>query len=115
MPAYSLNCPECRTTLKSSKPIPAGTVLDCPKCGLLVLGGGGALAWWLLSGGGDEPLAYVPPDSQIVVGIDGPALFNPSLGPKIEELLNSPALGPFAKYKQDTQAQARDLFRRVVI
>src|SRR5579862_8508882 len=32
MPAYSITCPECRATLKSSKPVPAGQVLECPKC-----------------------------------------------------------------------------------
>jgi hypothetical protein len=217
MPVYSISCPECRTTLKSSKPIPAGKVLDCPKCGVmfaapapkpkreeveviedveviddvdviedvevvdddtpakpaarrtparpgakpagrkptvgveavdddederprskfkskrksgsnnglliglvaaglvLVLGGGGALAWWLLSGAGDEPLAYLAADSNIIVGIDGQALLNSQLGPKIEELLNSPALGPLGKYKADVQAQNRDLFQQIVI
>lgn len=32
MPAFSVNCPECRASLKSSKQIPPGTPLECPKC-----------------------------------------------------------------------------------
>src|SRR5439155_16072881 len=35
MPAHTVKCPECRTTLKSSKPIPAGKLLTCPKCDVL--------------------------------------------------------------------------------
>jgi hypothetical protein len=220
MPAYSLNCPECRTTLKSARPIPAGKLLECPKCQvlfaapapkpkprpkdddviedvevvddveviedvevveeaparrgagraappkpartarkaaadpgfevvddededdqpkrrprpkrksggnkglviglvaaavLLVLGAGGGLAYWLMSGGSDDPIAYVPADSQIVFGADGQALLNSSFGPQLEQLLNSPVLAQFTKYKQDTKAQNRDLFQRVVV
>jgi hypothetical protein len=32
MPAYSVTCPECRTNLKSGRPIAPGTPLECPKC-----------------------------------------------------------------------------------
>lgn len=35
MPVYNLTCPECRATLRTGKPIVAGTVLDCPKCGVM--------------------------------------------------------------------------------
>lgn len=35
MSVFNLTCPECKTTLKTAKPIPAGTVLDCPKCGVM--------------------------------------------------------------------------------
>ena len=36
MPAiFTVKCPECRTTLKSSRPIPAGKLLTCPKCDVL--------------------------------------------------------------------------------
>src|SRR5690349_18665285 len=36
MPAtYTIHCPECRTPLKSSRPIPAGKLLECPKCQVL--------------------------------------------------------------------------------
>jgi hypothetical protein len=82
---------------------------------LLVLGGAGGLAWWLLSGGSDDPMAYVPADSQFVIGVDGQALLNSSFGPQLEQLLNSPAVAPLVKYKQDTKAQNRDLFQRIVV
>ena len=32
MAVFSVTCKECRTILKSPKPIPAGAVLTCPKC-----------------------------------------------------------------------------------
>ena len=55
-----------------------------------VVGGLGYLAYWLLSGGGDEPLAYLPPDCQVVGGMDGAAILASPLGAKIDEFLNSP-------------------------
>jgi hypothetical protein len=214
MPAHTVKCPECRTTLKSSRPIPVGKLLTCPKCdvlfaapkpvlkadvieevevvedvdviedvevleddapprkparkpaaaaqpsrvnagievveddedeprpkakkivprpkrksggggakvvlivsaavlGLAVLGGAAWLAFWLL-GGGDEPLAYLPPDSPIVFGIDGKAIFESSLGAQLEPLLNNPN-SPLAKVKQATNAQPRDLLQRIVV
>jgi hypothetical protein len=215
MPAHTVKCPECLTKLKSSRPIPVGKLLTCPKCdvlfaapkpvleadvveevdvvedvdviedvevldddapprkpsrkpavavkpsrvnagievvqddddeeprssrkkaaprpkrksggggakvvlivsaavlGLAVLGGAAWLAFWLL-GGGDEPLAYLPPDTPIVFGIDGKAIFESSLGAQLEPLLNSP-MSPFAKIKQATNAQPRDLLQRIVV
>lgn len=214
MPAHTVKCPECRTSLKSKRPIPVGKLLTCPKCdvlfaapkpvleaevieevdvvedvdviedvevldddapptrkparkpaaavkpsrvnagievveddedeprparkklaprpkrksgggakvvlivsaavlGLALLGGAAWLAIWLL-GGGDEPLAYLPPDSPIVFGIDGKAIFESSLGAQLEPLLNSP-VSPFAKIKQATNAQPRDLLQRIVV
>jgi hypothetical protein len=230
MPAYSVTCPECRTNLKSGRPIAPGTPLECPKCqvmfaapkprpaarpapmvqprhrdevvddveviddvdviddvevidevevvddaparrrngaparrrpasadfevvdddedddfddrprkkfkskkkkgsnaGLMIalvvvgvvvlLGGAGFGLYYLFGGGGaDDPMAYVPADSQFVVGIDGAALLNSSFGPKIEALLSNPAFGgEFAKYKQETKATTKDLFHRIVI
>jgi hypothetical protein len=35
MPAHTVKCPECRTSLKSSRPIPPGKLLTCPKCDVL--------------------------------------------------------------------------------
>src|SRR5262245_5887311 len=35
MPVYSITCPDCKTALKTSKPIPQNTILDCPKCGVM--------------------------------------------------------------------------------
>lgn len=32
MSAFAIPCPECKAVLRSAKPIPAGTVLTCPKC-----------------------------------------------------------------------------------
>lgn len=210
MSVHTVKCPECRTSLKSSRPIPVGKLLTCPKCdvlfaapkpvldvdvveevdvvedvevvddsaptrkpsrkpaataqpsrvnagievvedeeedtpraskkkaalrpkrksggggakvvaiisvavlGLALLGGGVWLAIWLLGGGGDEPLAYLPPESPIVFGIDGKAIFESPLGSQLEPLLNNPT-SPFAKVKQATNAQPRDLLQRIVV
>ncbi len=35
MPVFSVTCNECRATLKSSKPIPPGKTITCPKCGVM--------------------------------------------------------------------------------
>lgn len=35
MSLFNIACPECKTTLKSSKPIPAGKVITCPKCSVM--------------------------------------------------------------------------------
>ena len=217
MPAHTVKCPECRTNLKSSRPIPVGKLLTCPKCdvlfaapkpvldaevieevevvedvdviedvevldddtpprkparkpaaavkpsrvnagievveddeddeprpslkkpaprpkrksggggakvvlivsaavlGLAVLGGAAWLAFWLLGGGGDEPLAYVPADSTLVIGVDGQALLSSPFGANIEQALNSPLAGPFARYKQETNTPPRELFQKVVV
>ncbi|MFL5331210.1 MAG: hypothetical protein ACJ8C4_20145 [Gemmataceae bacterium] len=32
MAVFSVTCPECKATLKSPKPIPAGKAITCPKC-----------------------------------------------------------------------------------
>ena len=32
---YTLVCPECRKTLTSRRPVPAGTVVTCPKCDVM--------------------------------------------------------------------------------
>jgi hypothetical protein len=216
MPAHTVKCPECRTTLKSRRPIPVGKLLTCPKCdvlfaapkpvldvdvveevdvvedvdviedvevvdesapsrkparkpasaaqtsrvnagievveddeddkprlskkkaalrpkrksggggakvvaiiaasvlGLAVLGGGVWLAFYLFGGGGDEPLAYLPPESPIVFGIDGKAILESPLGAQLEPFLNSP-MSPMAKVKQATNGQPRDLLQRIVV
>jgi hypothetical protein len=33
--SFNIACPECKTTLKSSKPIAAGKIITCPKCSVM--------------------------------------------------------------------------------
>jgi hypothetical protein len=84
---------------------------------VVLLGGSGAVIWWLLRGGGaDDPMAYVPADSQFVLNVDCDALLKSSYGARIEQMLDSPAVGAeFTKYKQDSKARNRDLFYRLVV
>ncbi len=35
MSVFSIACPECKATLKSSKPIAAGKIVTCPKCSVM--------------------------------------------------------------------------------
>jgi hypothetical protein len=216
MPAHTVKCPECRTTLKSSRPIPVGKLLTCPKCdvlfaapkpvldaevveeveivedvdviedvevldddapprkparkpaaaaqrsrvnagievveddeddeprparkkaalrpkrksggggakvvmivsaavlGLALLGGAAWLAIWLLGGGGDEPLAYIPAESQVVVSADMNALWQTPVVPLLDPLLSNPQ-SPVAKLKSATNASTRDVCQRLVV
>lgn len=214
MPAHTVKCPECRTKLKSSRPIPVGKLLTCPKCdvlfaapkpvidarviedvevvedvdvieevevlddapprkparkpaaalkpsrvnagievveddedeeprssrkkpaprpkrksggsgakvvlivsaavlGLAVLGGAAWLAFSLL-GGGDEPLAYLPAESQIVISADMNQLWASPVGQTLDPLLSNPQF-QVAKLKQATNASTRDVLQRVVL
>lgn len=39
MTVYALSCPNCQVSIRSSKPIPEGTKLTCPKCATVFLSG----------------------------------------------------------------------------
>ena len=55
---------------------------------LVVLGGAGGLAYWLLAGGaGEEPLAYLPADTQIVAGVNFGSLIKevPAIGQQVDQ------------------------------
>jgi hypothetical protein len=109
--------PRKKFKAKKKKGSNAGLVIALVAVGVVVvLGGAGFGLYFLLSGGGaDDPMAYVPANSTMVIGVDGAAILNSSFGPKIEELLNNPALAPLAKYKQDTKSTNKELFQRIVV
>ena len=35
MSVFAIDCPECKATLRSSKPVPTGKVVTCPKCSVM--------------------------------------------------------------------------------
>src|SRR5207245_5369762 len=88
-------------------------IVSAAVLGLAVLGGGVWLAFWLL-GGGDEPLAYIPAESQIVVSVDVNALWQTPVMPLLDPVLSNPQ-SPFAKLKQATNASTRDVCQRLVV
>jgi hypothetical protein len=91
-------------------------------CFLLLVGSAaGGLYWYLNAGrnrgtGNEDPLAYVLPDSSLVMGLDVPALMKePQLARRIEEQLNRQA-GPdfFTNVKKETGLEMADLCERTL-
>jgi hypothetical protein len=88
----------------------------------LVVGGIGVYFIWFAGvnrGGGDEdPLAYAPPGTEVVIGIDVATLMSdPGLGPQVEQAMREQAkAGDFLdSCKKETGLEARDLFAKSVI
>lgn len=99
-----------RSRKKSGK---SGVLVGVLAGGVLLLGGGGALAWWLLSGGGDEPLAYLPSNSQMAGGANIKAILDSPMATSAAALLGSPAM-PFGRLVNATGAPMRDGLDQVV-
>jgi hypothetical protein len=89
---------------------------------LLLLAGGAAGAYWYLnrdrnSSKIDDPLVYVPADSQFVMGLDFGAVMNqPTLAAMVEKAAKGNAAGNFLEQaKKETGLELKDLWSTIVI
>src|SRR5438270_73240 len=112
MPVHTVKCPECRTTLKSSRPIPAGKLLTCPKCDVLFA----APKPVVLDAEVIEEVEVVEDVDVIedVEVVDVNALWQTPVMPLLDPVLSNPQ-SPFAKLKQATNASTRDVCQRLVV
>lgn len=185
MAAFSIKCPECVATLKSSKPVPAGKSITCPKCdvifkapaaeapvaefeviedefdqveivdeltaakeakagtavkrrrpkqqfkkksnpwpiilavvggliGVCALGVGGYFAYkFVTTTRTGEPIAYIPENAPMIIGVDLAQLMSDSkIGPMIDGALKS--IPPLSKYLADTNTDVRSSLDKLV-
>lgn len=91
---------------------------------LLVAGGGVAFYWfWNAeknSGGGKEdPVAYLPADSSMIIGVDfGTLLEQPGIGPLLEQSIRQKQKGGsnlFTDCKQKTGLEFKELFDHTIV
>ena len=111
---------------KEEKRGPSGLVIGLAIAGivLLVLGAatGGGIYWYLTSGnnsgtGNEDPLAYLPADASMLVGMDPPTLMaQPGIGAQIEQGIARQSGSDFvANTKKQTGIDFKDLFGQVVM
>jgi hypothetical protein len=91
---------------------------------LLVLGGGGTTVYFVWfhgvnrGSGNEDPLAFVPPGSEILVGTDYATLLSdPALGPQLEKSLREQGKSGdlFDNVKKETGLEFKDLFAQTVV
>jgi hypothetical protein len=91
--------------------------------GLVLAGGVGGGVWWYINrdrnrGTGNEvPMAYIPADSDFVLGLDFGALISqPAIAAKIQEFAQRDVKGDFLQdCKAKTGLEMQELFDRVIV